>query len=368
MFVFVRQQYYSPLWGAFRTYFFRPFSLFFRVFIQYSSASSVSMLDKQDAFSPNIASGTSTPTCNCNTYSLRRQKQHGLETVGAGASGQVYKVDEDIVLKSSQVFEPPSAETRAWDRFSYANETLFHNNLTNDERTFIQLLQKHKSPHPNIIEAVETRYPEGIYFRKYKQLDDVEIPSQPGRIRWYLNIVAALTHIHDLGIAHSDIRLNNILFDSQGREAYLCDFSTCSPEGKKNMAYPYPDHDLPTHVVSDLASEKTDRFIMGSLIFQLEHGMKPTLIADRHGSLIVPRIHTGNEILDSVIEKAWLGHYVSTAQMLENIESIGAHISAEMESPESEDRSTEALRQSIERWRGQRERLFGKHSLYFCSH
>ncbi|GAB1213447.1 hypothetical protein ATERTT37_002596 [Aspergillus terreus] len=307
------------------------------------------------------AINASTPTCNCNTQHTPRQQQHGLETVGKGASGEVYKVTNDIVLKTSQIFEPPSDASSARARWSYASETLFHTRVTNDERAVLTILQKHPHPHPHIAEAIDTHYPEGIYFRKYKQLGEVAIPGQQGRIRWYVNILAALSHLHGIGIAHSDVRVANLLFDASGRYAYLCDFSTCSPFGKPNLAYPYPDYELPTDIVSTLASEKTDRFIMGSLIYHLEHGVKPRLVADRDGSMVMPDIRTGSDLLDRVIENAWLGQYISTAQMFEDVKSLTAGIDPGSQDLNAHARSTESLRMSIREWRGNRTKQYEQH-------
>ncbi|KAL4893152.1 hypothetical protein BDV59DRAFT_207950 [Aspergillus ambiguus] len=352
------RQYCFPLWTAVKYYCSRPFSIVLHLLVRRSPNSSIHT-EKSVEFSFTPAINASAPTCNCNAHTTPRQQQYGLESVGKGASGEVYKVDEDIVLKSSQIFAPPSEASSTWAKWSYASETIFHTNLTNDERTVLEILQRHRYPHPYIAEAIDTHYPEGIYFRKYKQLSEVTVPSQPGRVQWYMNILTALSHLHDIGIAHSDVRIANLLFDTMGRYAYLCDFSTCSPFGKPNLAYPYPDFHLPTHIVSSLASDKTDRFIMGSLIYQLEHGVKPRLMADRNGSLIVPEIRTGSDVLDAVIQKAWLGRYISTSQMLNDVKSITSDMDAEVTGANPHMRSTESLRKSIRQWRGAREKQFG---------
>ncbi|KAK1147549.1 hypothetical protein N8T08_000891 [Aspergillus melleus] len=91
-----------------------------------------------------------------------------LQVVGIGASGQVYSVDDDIVLKTSRILERPHSDAPKSDHYRYASDTLFYINLLEDERTVLQLLQK--KPHPHIIEAVDTDRPEGIYLRKYRPL------------------------------------------------------------------------------------------------------------------------------------------------------------------------------------------------------
>jgi hypothetical protein len=63
-------------------------------------------------------------------------------------------------------------------------------------------------------------------------------------------------------------------------------------------------------------------FAMGSLIFQVEHGAKPELSVDSRGTLVLPKIRTDHEILDTIVRKAWLGHYSRTSEMLEHLNSI----------------------------------------------
>jgi serine/threonine protein kinase len=139
-----------------------------------------------------------------------------------------YTVDDDIVLKTCRVYEPPRDDASQRERWFYASETLFHFNLMRDERTVLRLLERR--PHPNIVEAIDTDRPEGIFLRKYLQLSELDPTTQPGLVMWYQDIIRALLHIHDLGIAHSDVRMDNVLFDHQAR-AVLCDFSAASPFG-----------------------------------------------------------------------------------------------------------------------------------------
>lgn len=289
------------------------------------------------------------------TYTSRLQPQPDLEIVGVGASGQVYKVDDHIVLKTCRIFEPPSNDSSSRYRWFYASDTLFHFNLLQDERTVLRLLAQR--PHPNIVEVIDTDYPEGLYLRKYLPLPDVEVPMQPGRILWYRDITRALFHLHDLGITHSDLRIENILFSPEGR-AFLCDFSASCPFGQPNPAYPHPDLPVPINGLSEIVSDATDRFAMGSLIFQMEHGSRPNLSIDYNGILIIPEVQTGHNGVDEVIREAWLGKYSSTAQMLKHIESLCTS-SRDIHSPRTYSVSRESLRDRIRQWREHREKSFG---------
>ncbi|KAL4861479.1 kinase-like domain-containing protein [Aspergillus spectabilis] len=208
----------------------------------------------------------------CETYTVRLQRQHDLEIVGVGASGQVYNVDDQIVLKSRRFFVPPGNDASQSDRRHFASDTIFHFNLLKDERTVLQLLQNH--PHPHIIEAIDTDQAEGIYLRKYRPLPEDMISTPSHRIRLYRDIVDALHHLHNLGIVHADVRIDNILVDDRG-SAILCDFSAASPCGQPNLVF--PDLPLPINGPSSTLSEVSDMFAMASLIFRVEHGVAPEL-------------------------------------------------------------------------------------------
>lgn len=180
---------------------------------------------------------------------------------GIGASVQVYDVDEEIVLKSCRIFEQLGSEASDSDRYHFASDTIFHSSLSQDERFILRLFQQW--PHPHIIGAIDTDQAEGMFLRKYQPLPE-EIPAQPIRIRWYREIADALCHLHKLGIAHREVRIDNVLFDNRG-SAILCDFSTASPFGQSNLVI----SDLPLSVNghSPILSEATDMFAMGSLLF-----------------------------------------------------------------------------------------------------
>ena len=296
---------------------------------------------------------------DCTTYTTRLQSQPGLEIVGVGASGQIYKVDDHIVLKTCRIFETPTDDSSERYRWFYASDTLFHFNLMQDERTVLQLLEQ--QPHPNIVEVIDTDHPEGIYLRKYLPLSEVQVPAQPGRILWYRDIIRALLYIHDLGIAHSDVRIDNILFDQEGH-ALLCDFSASSPFGRPNPASPHPDLPVPINGLSEIVSDATDRFAMGSLIFHMEHGSKAQLSVDNNGTLLLPEVQTGHEGIDTIVRKAWLGQYSSTAQMLRHIESLHMDRSRDTRGSRTHPVSRESLRDRIRHWREHREKHFGKQS------
>lgn len=305
----------------------------------------------------NIASPTE--ESDCMSFTIRIQPQYGLELAGVGAASLVYKVDDDIVLKACRVYERPASEASSLDKWYYASETLFHCNLLKDERAVMRLLEK--QPHSNIVEAIDTDHDEGIYLRRYLPLTELKVPAQEGRILWYQDIARGLVHLHNLGIAHADLRIDNVLFDQFGH-AFLCDFSAASPFGQPNPARPYPGLPIPINGTSEVISDATDRFAMGSLIFKMEHNASPRLQVTESGSLNLPEVRTGHHNVDNVIRKAWLGQYISTTQMLEDLEFLQPDPAQDTRGTVPQVVSKDSLRDRVGRWRRQRDEQKGMHS------
>ncbi|KAF9886531.1 hypothetical protein FE257_011302 [Aspergillus nanangensis] len=218
--------------------------------------------------------------------------QTELEVIGSSASGQIYQVDDSIALKSGRIFTPPPSSASSQDQWFYASETLFHANLIKNEQFILQLLQQH--PHPNIIDIIDAHHPEGIYFRRHLSRSELSIPPttttttsptsktkhHTQRIHWYRDITNALLHLHRLHIAHSDLRIDNVLFDARG-SAYLYDFSSSAPFGEDPHHTVVSDTLVSAHGLSTTTiSDATDRFAMGTLIFHMEHGAKPCFAVD----------------------------------------------------------------------------------------
>jgi serine/threonine protein kinase len=286
---------------------------------------------------------------------MRLQSQAHLVMIGVEASGQIYKVDDDIVLKTGRIFEPPTANASSQDRWFYASETIFQSNLMKNEKFVMRLLHQH--PHPNLVEVIDAGHPEGIYLRNYRRMWELDGAAPASRLQWYRDITDALAHLHKLGIAHADLRMENMVFDARGC-AILCEFSASTPFGEPNHVF--PDQPVPINGVAPTISDATDRFAMGSLIFQMEHGVKPGFVVGVGGSLILPEVRTGHPELDSVIRKAWLGQYSNTGEMLEQIESLkcGGRQSWDLHRKEP---SRELLDERVLRWRECRMKQFGEH-------
>jgi hypothetical protein len=95
----------------------------------------------------------------------------------------------------------------------------------------------------------------------------------------------------------------------------------------------------------------------------METGIKPELSVDDSGALVLPQIQTGLSGLVTVIKKAWLGQYNSTAHMLKEADALCCNISRDTPGRAPQPLSRELLRDRIRHWREHRERLFGNSSL-----
>lgn len=218
--------------------------------------------------------------------------------------------------------------------------------MLQSERTILRLARQR--PHPHIIEPIDTDQLEGIYLRRYHSLSEDKIPAQHHRIRWYRDLTDALCHIHSLGIAHADIRIDNVLLDEYYR-AILCDFSAANPLGQSNPVFLHLP--LPINGPSPTLSEATDRFATASLIFRMEHGVKLELSVDSNGILVLPEIQTGHPGLDTIIGTAWLAHYSRTSQMQERLDSIDTNGARPAHDVQLRSGSMESWRDRIKEWR-----------------
>ena len=249
------------------------------------------------------------------------QVQEGLERLDGGSSAYIYAVNDQVVLKSPVTFVPPPGNSSQIAQYEYALHTVCHYEDIENERIILKRLEQ--NPHTNILQAVSLEYPEGIYLKRHTPLSrrlQTEKPPQCTRIAWYRDILCALVHLHKLGIAHADVRLDNLLCKSEGA-IVLCDFTCSRPFGQNNPSATNPSESLGVNGPSQIVSGITDRFALASVIFEIETGTKPDLTLVNNIPEL-PAIKTGNENLDLVIKRAWLANYETTTDMLRDVECL----------------------------------------------
>ena len=263
----------------------------------------------------------SVQVCEHYVFLMLVQIQKDLERLEGGASAYVYAVNDQVVLKSPVTYVLPTNDSSQHDHYEYALHTVCHHEEIENERAILRVLER--VPHANIVQVVALEYPEGIYLRRYFPLSrrlQTEKPVPSIRISWYRDMLRALVHLHRLEIAHADVRLDNFLCHSHDTTV-LCDFTCSRRFGQENPSASGITTALTVNGFSPIVSDATDRFALASVMFEIETGAKPVLSL-LSNTLQVPTVNTGNENLDRIIEKAWLGKYKSTVDMLGDVESL----------------------------------------------
>ncbi|KAF1989420.1 hypothetical protein K402DRAFT_372176 [Aulographum hederae CBS 113979] len=300
------------------------------------------------------------------TYTINLHFPKDLPAIGHGSSGQVYAVNEHIVLKALTIIVDPGPSASYRDQDYYASETLFHASLLKDERTVYRPLLRW--PHVNLPEAVDAERGEGIYLRRYLSLSALGPVTQEERIEWYYDVLRGLEHLHRFGIAHADLRVDNVLFSSpedkeKRHKAIVIDFSASSPFGLLNVPYrpQDPSFSIPLNGPFKVLSDGSDRFAMASLMFQWETGQKPGFSTDEKGALVVPEMRTGDDGLDGFIRKGWSGEYGGTKEMLKDVEHL-LQTRGERRHEEIgrlDEHEKEELKEFVRVWREERVRNYG---------
>jgi serine/threonine protein kinase len=200
--------------------------------------------------------------------------QKCISELGLGISGVVYEVDEQTILKAPWIIKRPNNDSPFEDHHYYETEALLRFDNFENERAIFRRLEH--EPHPNIVQAIALEHDEGIYLRRHQPISHCQTPPQSGQILWYQDMLRGLLHLHQIGIAHSDIRLDNFLCDTHGR-VLLCDFSCSRPFSGENPSATEPGEALCVNGPAQTVCDSTDRFALVSVIFQMELGTKPQL-------------------------------------------------------------------------------------------
>lgn len=287
------------------------------------------------------------------------QIQEDLERLDGGASAYIYAVNDQVVLKSPVIYVLPRDDSSP-DQYEYALHTVCYYDDIQNERAILRHLER--IPHANIVQAIALEHPEGIYLRRYSPLSrrlKTEKPAQSIRFSWYRDMLRALVHLHELEVAHADIRVDNFLCHPEGL-IVLCDFTCSRRFGQENPSAIGSSRTLGVNGFSQVVSDITDRFALASVMFEIETGTKPDLtILDN--IIQIPAIKTGSKILDLIIERAWFEKYETTTDMLGDIEALLGSSDLAAGSV-LHTAAIERLQAEITDWRRIRARKYGKMS------
>ncbi|KAH9206598.1 kinase-like domain-containing protein [Leptodontidium sp. 2 PMI_412] len=156
-------------------------------------------------------------------------------------------------------------------------------------------------------------------------------PTIQQRITWATQAAEAIALVHEKGVIHCDISVNNLLLDAE-LNIKLCDFQgrLLRPDrsvklvglSSENVKASMPRAD-PNH-----ADEKTDIFALGTVFYQIIEGCEPFQeldsftqeeeIEERFVSGQFPTVRYAP--MTAVIHKCWRGEYNSTHGVISDLE------------------------------------------------
>ena len=231
------------------------------------------------------------------------QMQQDIDRLDGGGSAYIYGVTSEVVLKAPVTFCPLPEDASRLDRYEFAQWAFFYHDDIRNERDFLSQLEK--APHPNVIQPIALEYAEGLYLRRYLSLASIlskELPPRLVRKAFYRDMLRALKHLHELKIAHADVRIDNFLW-ADGGSIILCDFTCSRLFGGENPSFANPPEISGVNGPHSHVSDITDRFALGSVIFEISTGSRPSFCFDGT-KLKIPPIQTGDAQLDTIIRKS----------------------------------------------------------------
>ncbi|GAM86215.1 hypothetical protein ANO11243_042270 [Dothideomycetidae sp. 11243] len=244
---------------------------------------------------------------------------------------------------------PPAKGASLEEAQFYARHMVLTRDTFEAECTTLATLEY--SPHPNIVEVVDTQHPEGVYLKRYGRLPTASTLVE--RLGWYVDLLAALAHLHELEIAHADLHPHNLLVDHDGH-AMLCDFGTAMPFETSN--FPDPNLCSPRNGFGEELNDASDRFGAASLIYWIERGKEPAFIRTASGWDLA-ELSTGEASLDAISHHAWQGVYDTTLAMHDDLQKLRPE--RQQSSWTDDPAEKEQLKERIRLWRENRQRLYG---------
>ena len=266
-----------------------------------------------------------------------------LEKIGKGAMATVYKARQESLDRIVAIKVLPKR--------------------MNDNTEFVERFYKEgraaaRLSHNNIVQAYDVGYsPEGYHYfvMEYvegKTLYDIMQPPPVGDGRAFseaealeimIQITGALTHAHDRGLIHRDVKPKNIIFTPQG-VAKLTDLGLAramddkgAAESEAGKAYGTPYYISPEQIRGEVDIDfRSDIYSLGATLYHLVTGHPPfeaeTPTAVMHKHLkepLVPPDHINtalsagvSEIVEVAMAKRREDRYASTRDLLDDLETV----------------------------------------------
>jgi serine/threonine protein kinase len=254
-----------------------------------------------------------------------------LEELRRGATGIIYKVNSLIVvkcptvdghkdfLKENQIFDiltqyPPCPE-------------LVASFLRLDNGNFLEYM-----PGFSLSERLQRRQIRDPKSTRVLSVQSVE--PLPLRKTWMKALAEGIAWLESLGLAHGDLKPENVLVDKQDH-VKIGDFDSTSSIGSEFEACIPPYGRL---LGSEAGSKegtagklgaRTEQFALGSLFYYINYGFEvydDQDFGEDHGPIIVERLQRmifpkldSDSVLDSIIDDCWHDRFQSIAALSEAI-------------------------------------------------
>jgi len=102
-----------------------------------------------------------------------------------------------------------------------------------------------------------------------KTLDTIPLLPPPKLVRIFLQVAAAMVHMHRRGVYHADLKPNNIMLTRTG-EVKIIDFGLAWVKGEyKGRVQGTPEYMAPEQVKSGTINEQTDIYNLGATMYRL---------------------------------------------------------------------------------------------------
>ena len=207
-----------------------------------------------------------------------------ISALGNGGMGTVWLADDDILSRQVAVKEvsPPA------DMTEHERELL-------RERTLREARTAARLSHPNVVTIYDVVEDDGrpwivmelVRSRSLREVVEADGPlTAPQAARVGLQVLAALSAAHALGIMHRDVKPGNVLIDTDGR-AILADFGIARTQDSpalttSGVLVGSPSYIAPERARGEPGGPESDLWSLGATLYALVEG-RPAY--DRAGAL-----------------------------------------------------------------------------------
>ncbi|MCL2857147.1 MAG: Stk1 family PASTA domain-containing Ser/Thr kinase [Oscillospiraceae bacterium] len=258
------------------------------------------------------------------------------ELIGMGGMANVYKAYDviDQRLVSVKIL-----------RDEYLSNTEFLRRFKNESKAIAVL------SHPNIVQVYDVsfvgkvqsivmEYIDGITLKDYIERQNQKILSWKDALHFTLQILQALTHAHEKGIVHRDIKPQNIMLMRDGTikvtDFGIARFARSEVRTITDRAIGSVHYISPEQAMGENTDQKSDIYSVGVMLYEMLTGQVPfeaenaVSVAIKHIQTKVarptrlnPDIPVGlEEITLRAMEKDATRRYQSAAAMIEDIEKF----------------------------------------------